>query len=381
MFSLEKELHKWRTDFTDNEDFTEEDIQELESHLLDKISELEKQGLSQAEAYSKALNELGFVNELEGEYKKANLKNKIISKVIVGIWGYAIINLILNSVALFIGLTSIFMKNNDMMFWGLEIPLINELAKMFGASDYPSGLQQIIVIVCIILSVILMYITLFNKKDYIERVIDNINNLYKKGTLSKVMIAISPIILIAISQFIFKVINYKFGIEIYINNLYIYGIITMVYSSLLVLGTLIKFKEISKRPIVGDFIIGFIAITIIPYIVNVINLILYNYTSFLGGGRVYIISLILYTLLTVLGVKLISKNNYETIKFNLLLILGLCFITCYFMFPVLTKIMTLAEYGQVSYVTNILNSLVFLLLQILIGFVTTRKPTSYLNVK
>ena len=69
-FDLDKALAAWRRTLEYNRAFTSEDRDELERHVRDQIAALVKQGLSEAEAFRRALDEMGDYGAVEAEYRK-----------------------------------------------------------------------------------------------------------------------------------------------------------------------------------------------------------------------------------------------------------------------------------------------------------------------
>ena len=81
-FNLEKSITIWKKELSQNSNMTRDNIYELESHLLDEITELENLGLSPKESLIIAKNRIGDIQELTTEFSKVNnniyFKNNII---------------------------------------------------------------------------------------------------------------------------------------------------------------------------------------------------------------------------------------------------------------------------------------------------------------
>ncbi len=73
MFNLDKTLAAWRRRLAHNRAFTAEDIDELAQHLRDQVYDLSEEGLSEEEAFRKALREMGDYTSAETEYRKVYL--------------------------------------------------------------------------------------------------------------------------------------------------------------------------------------------------------------------------------------------------------------------------------------------------------------------
>lgn len=80
-FNLEKRVENWKTILKERRSLTENDIQELESHLIDLISDLEQKGLSQEESFLVAETRIGKVDEICSEYEKLSKSAAIVNTV------------------------------------------------------------------------------------------------------------------------------------------------------------------------------------------------------------------------------------------------------------------------------------------------------------
>jgi len=72
MFDLNDSIRCWRSAFSQHEECSAEDVQELESHLREEVAALERSGLSEQEAFSVSVSRLGPPDEVCGEYAKAD---------------------------------------------------------------------------------------------------------------------------------------------------------------------------------------------------------------------------------------------------------------------------------------------------------------------
>lgn len=87
MFDLEKAIKEWKRKLRKNSGYEDGDIEELESHLRDRIETLEAESYSAQQAFDIALNELGDVDELGTElYKTITTKPYIDTSVAMN-WG------------------------------------------------------------------------------------------------------------------------------------------------------------------------------------------------------------------------------------------------------------------------------------------------------
>ena len=75
MFDLEKEIKAWKKSLHKNPSLEEGYIEELESHLLDLIENFTGKGMNEEEAFEKARNETGEVENIGAEFFKTDTKN------------------------------------------------------------------------------------------------------------------------------------------------------------------------------------------------------------------------------------------------------------------------------------------------------------------
>jgi hypothetical protein len=72
MFQLEQKLQEWAARFQQSHLMRGSDIEELQQHLRDSISELTKKGLNEEEAFLVATHRLGEPRRVAGEFGKVN---------------------------------------------------------------------------------------------------------------------------------------------------------------------------------------------------------------------------------------------------------------------------------------------------------------------
>ncbi|MEM1127402.1 MAG: ABC transporter permease [Bacteroidota bacterium] len=72
MFDLDTALATWRHQFTHTRAFVEADLDEMERHLRDQVQDLVAEGRTPAEAFQKAVAEMGGLAEATGEYEKVH---------------------------------------------------------------------------------------------------------------------------------------------------------------------------------------------------------------------------------------------------------------------------------------------------------------------
>ncbi len=71
MFDLENAISKWKQNLRKNTEYEDGDIEELESHLRDRVDSLEDQGHYSENAFRITLEELGELEDLTYEFKKS----------------------------------------------------------------------------------------------------------------------------------------------------------------------------------------------------------------------------------------------------------------------------------------------------------------------
>lgn len=69
-FNLESAISAWRSSLDHNRTFSDDDLDELERHVRDQVKELMAAGNTEAAAFSQAVNEIGSLGLIEGEYEK-----------------------------------------------------------------------------------------------------------------------------------------------------------------------------------------------------------------------------------------------------------------------------------------------------------------------
>ena len=69
-FSIEKAIAAWRQPYVHNPSFSNEDIEELENSLRDRVDALIQKGMEEEEAFQQALQRVGRLYTSESEYKK-----------------------------------------------------------------------------------------------------------------------------------------------------------------------------------------------------------------------------------------------------------------------------------------------------------------------
>ena len=81
-FNLDKSITIWKSQLSKNSNFTGDNINELESHLLDEIQGLNEIGLNNEESFLVASKRIGTVEQLTIEFSKVNRKVYFRSRIL-----------------------------------------------------------------------------------------------------------------------------------------------------------------------------------------------------------------------------------------------------------------------------------------------------------
>jgi len=89
--SLRERIADWKTSFQSKKELTQDNLDEIESHLLDEIDELTQVGLTKAEAFLVAKDRIGDRDEVAKEFRKVNKWNYLtltIKPYLIGALGF-----------------------------------------------------------------------------------------------------------------------------------------------------------------------------------------------------------------------------------------------------------------------------------------------------
>jgi len=81
-FSIDKSINIWKSQLSKKSNFTGDNINELESHLLDEIQGLSEIGLNEEESFLVASKRIGTIEQLTSEYGKVNRKVYFRSRIL-----------------------------------------------------------------------------------------------------------------------------------------------------------------------------------------------------------------------------------------------------------------------------------------------------------
>ena len=99
-FDLENAIASWKTRYAENEAVSPDTLAELENHLRDSVTHLQRTNLlPEDEAFVLAEYRLGTPHELLAEYGKVHQGRVWLGRVIFMLLGYFIMRLLLKAVA------------------------------------------------------------------------------------------------------------------------------------------------------------------------------------------------------------------------------------------------------------------------------------------
>lgn len=156
MSSLEKNISNFKKGLRKRNVFTEDDITELESHILDKVDDLKRSGLNDNDAFNQAVSDLGSINEIAAEYSKVNLSADV--KFMLLCFGYFTINLLLSTIYIISISVSYFIQNIKSAY---DYKCTDPLESIYnGEPNYP-----VLCILLINVALILLMLYLIFKKN------------------------------------------------------------------------------------------------------------------------------------------------------------------------------------------------------------------------
>ena len=87
MFDRDQALARWRKDFAARSGVSKDDLDELESHLLDQADDFEHKGLSEEEAFALSAWRLGSSEEIQTEFAKQRSSLLVRQRLVWGLAG------------------------------------------------------------------------------------------------------------------------------------------------------------------------------------------------------------------------------------------------------------------------------------------------------
>lgn len=116
MFGLTTSIENWKQNLSINNSFTNSDIEELESHLLEEIDLLKQKQLTDEEAFYVASSRLGSIELLSSEFIKINTSSIYLKRVAWFLGGYIIISFILQLINAFSLFSTNYVYNMNILY-------------------------------------------------------------------------------------------------------------------------------------------------------------------------------------------------------------------------------------------------------------------------
>lgn len=375
MFNLKESIEIWKRGFYKDESFTRDDVDELESHLLDMIYDLEEKGYSREDSFKKASETLGSCEILSNDFNTVNKLNILIRRFVLCIIGFTLIDFMRQLIVMITGLVIIPLKNILSNIKPFKIPLINPFLKlMYGQYD---RVIQIAFIISITLGIGMIYLILSSKRNLTSKLIDKIEYIYANKLIYKVGMFILLILTNFLPYFIQGILINNMGLTIYGQfNMGLY-LFELIFRLTLSIGFIYKLNK-SKRN--NDFlwsIGGYIAIVVfrnaIPGIVMLLTILFGESNPIIYGFMcVIIISSLVYLSVFING----KSNRFPINKFKNMLF-GIVIIVSNFIYvllvPFVTRYTTPENYGRVQYISSLIGIIFIIISQVIMNIVLIKR--------
>ena len=96
MFDLKYNILNWKNSLESQDSFTNENIEELESHLNEQIDNLKTRGLNDEESFWVAQKRMGCINALSNEFEKINIWESVRKRLLWMIIGFIALGIIVH---------------------------------------------------------------------------------------------------------------------------------------------------------------------------------------------------------------------------------------------------------------------------------------------
>jgi len=103
MFRLDHEVSKWCSALTRQGQLSGAQIEELRDHLYDEIEKQQASGVSQENAFRRAIGKLGTIDELTHEYSKNQRLGHVLSVIANVPYGVQVLGIYLMALACLMG--------------------------------------------------------------------------------------------------------------------------------------------------------------------------------------------------------------------------------------------------------------------------------------
>jgi hypothetical protein len=186
MFDLNKNILGWKNTLKSNDSFTNENIDELEDHLIEQIENLKISGLNDEEAFWVAQKRIGSLKTFVQEYEKVNNLNIVKKKIYWMLTGIVMMLLYIFFVS---------SLSNGLQSLGLIYDL-----NLITVTYIDFLLNEILFIT---LASLLIWVLAVKKSNYLETFISKLNYLFDKSISSKVILFLLMISIVVFFYFTF----------------------------------------------------------------------------------------------------------------------------------------------------------------------------------
>jgi hypothetical protein len=186
MFNLNKNILNWKNTIKNNDSFTNENIDELENHLLEQIENLKISGLNDEEAFWVGQKRIGSLKTLVQEYEKVNKLYIVKKKIYWMLTGIVMMTLYVFFVS---------SLSNALSSVGLRFDL-----NLITVTYIDFLLNEILFIS---LASLLIWLLAVKKSNYLETFINKVSYLLGRSIFSKVILFMFMISIIAFFCFTF----------------------------------------------------------------------------------------------------------------------------------------------------------------------------------
>lgn len=222
MFQLKESIESWKQKLSDSNSFTNSDIEELESHLLEEVDLLKEKELTDEEAFYVASSRLGSIELLSSEFTKINTRSIYLKRVAWLIGGYILIIFIQQLITTFSLLSTIYLYT------------INR--------PYQYQYPYLALLICVIISTVFLYFLFIPKYQLLSKIQSSFNYLF---VFKKLFLMLLFILLIVMNSLGFTIIRSiamrktHISIEVYSQIIVSENIFVIIWSMILCLAFMV----------------------------------------------------------------------------------------------------------------------------------------------
>lgn len=201
MSDLEKNILSFKKKLSERNILTEDDITELETHIIDKVGDLKENGLNEDDAFNKAVSDLGSIDEIAAEYSKVNLSANV--KFMLLCFGYFTINLLLSTIYIISISVSYFIQNIKSAY---DYKCTDPLESIYnGEPNYP---VLCILLINVALILLMLYLIFKKNNNLLSMISDKILLIQSSKPVIKFavsfLIVLTPILLSILISLMFN---------------------------------------------------------------------------------------------------------------------------------------------------------------------------------